>query len=74
VAHGRPTGYNTLYDENGNPVVVRLDPATDHSLSVSDKRVEELVSLSARQTALLRAVLLQLSLISGRHVDEDTFL
>lgn len=74
MAHGRPTGYETLYDQNGNPVSVKLDRDLNYSLSVSDERLEKLVSLAALQNALLRAVLFQLSLISGEHVNEDTFL
>lgn len=43
MAHGRPDGFTTLYDEAGNPVSVRMDPTTEYGLVVVDDRSRRLL-------------------------------
>lgn len=57
MSHGLPSGYVRLYDDEGNPVAVRLTSRGDYVLAVEDNRarlllegiLDELKKLNAKE-------------------------
>lgn len=69
MSHGLPAGYVRLYDEQGNPVVVKLDDAGEYALAVTDKNTEKVLGALTLTNERLGQILLQLASITGRGFD-----
>ena len=69
MSHGLPNGFVRLYDEEGNPVVVRLDETGSYALTVTDKNTEKVLVAMGLANERLGQILLQLASITGRGFD-----